>query len=150
LRHREAVDLAGDADFFAATFDPSDDGDFGPATGGEKLGEARIKKAIPGYYLSTVKGGSSTGILQDICAYTYDIYLVGNAKLPDAVVRSVLQAIWVNIDKLPQFHPGFAEWTKARAVDPEVTIPAGATTGPIRVRMPGVLWTRSTDDFVVT
>jgi TRAP transporter TAXI family solute receptor len=88
-----------------------------------KLGEERIKKAIPGYYLSTVKGGSSTGILQDICAYTYDIYLVGNAKLPDAVVRSVLQAIWINIDKLPQFHPGFAEWTKARAVDPEVTIP---------------------------
>ena len=36
---------------------------------------------------------------------------------PIAVVRSVLQAIWVNIDKLPQFHPGFVEWTKARAVD---------------------------------
>ena len=69
--------------------------------------EERIKKAIPGYYLSTVKGGSSSGILEDICAYTYDIYLVGHAKLPDAVVRSVLQAIWVNIDKLPQFHPGF-------------------------------------------
>ena len=43
--------------------------------------------------------------------------------LPDAVVRNVLQAIWVNVEKLPQFHPGFAEWTKARAVDPEVTIP---------------------------
>ncbi len=88
-----------------------------------KLGEERIKKAIPGYYLSTVKGGSSSGILDDVCAYTYDIYLVGHAKLPDAVVRSVLQAIWVNIDKLPQFHPGFVEWTKARAVDAEVTIP---------------------------
>jgi hypothetical protein len=88
-----------------------------------KQGEARIKKAVPGYYLSTVKAGSSTGILEDICAYTYDIYLVGHKALPDAVVRSVLQAIWVNIDKLPQFHPGFAEWTKERAVDAEVTIP---------------------------
>lgn len=88
-----------------------------------KLGEQRIKKAVPGYYLSTVKAGSSTGIVEDTCAYTYDIYLVGHAKLPDAVVRSVLQAIWVNIDKLPQFHPGFSEWTKARAVDPEVTLP---------------------------
>ena len=48
-----------------------------------KLGEERIKKAVPGYYLSTVKGGSSSGILQDLCAYTYDIYLVGHAKLPD-------------------------------------------------------------------
>ena len=27
-----------------------------------KLGEERIKKAVPGYYLSTVKGGSSSGI----------------------------------------------------------------------------------------
>jgi hypothetical protein len=88
-----------------------------------KQGEARIKKAVPGYYLSVVKAGSSTGIVEDTCAYTYDIYLVGHKALPDAVVRNVLQAIWVNVDKLPQFHPGFAEWTKARAVDAEVTLP---------------------------
>jgi TRAP transporter TAXI family solute receptor len=86
-------------------------------------GEARIKKAVPGYYLSRLKAGFSTGILEDICTYTYDIYLVGHKGLPDAVVRSVLQAIWVNIQKLPQFHPGFSEWTKERAVDPEVTMP---------------------------
>ncbi|HEU5463105.1 MAG TPA: TAXI family TRAP transporter solute-binding subunit [Candidatus Binatia bacterium] len=88
-----------------------------------KQGETRIKKAIPGYYLSVVKAGSSTGIVEDTCTYTYDIYLVGHKALPDAVVRNVLQAIWVNVDKLPQFHPGFAEWTKARAVDAEVTLP---------------------------
>lgn len=88
-----------------------------------KQGEARIKKAIPGYYLTTVKSGASTGIVEDTCTYTYDIYLVGHKALPDSVVRSVLQAIWVNIDKLPQFHPGFSEWTKERAVDPEVTLP---------------------------
>jgi len=88
-----------------------------------KQGEERIKKAVPGYYLSIVKAGSSTGIVEDTCVYTYDIYLVGHKALPDAVVRNVLQAIWVNVEKLPQFHPGFAEWTKARAVDPEVTIP---------------------------
>ena len=35
------------------------------------------QESDPGYYLSTVKAGSSTGILEDICAYTYDIYLVG-------------------------------------------------------------------------
>jgi uncharacterized protein len=88
-----------------------------------KQGEARIKKAVPGYYLSVVKAGSSTGIVEDTCAYTYDIYLVGHKALPDAVVRNVLQAIWVNIEKLPQFHPGFGEWTKSRAVDSEVTLP---------------------------
>jgi TRAP transporter TAXI family solute receptor len=88
-----------------------------------KVGEERIKKAIPGYYLSVMKAGSSPGIVEDTCTFTYDIYLVGHAKLPDTVVRSALQAIWVNVDKLPQFHPGFAEWTRARAVDPEVTLP---------------------------
>jgi TRAP transporter TAXI family solute receptor len=88
-----------------------------------KQGEARIKKAVPGYYLTTVKAGASTGIVDDTCTYTYDIYFVGHKALRDAVVRSVLQAIWVNIGKLPQFHPGFAEWTRERAVDPEVTIP---------------------------
>ena len=36
---------------------------------------------------------------------------------------NVLQAIWINIEKLPQFHPGFTEWTKDRAVDVEVTMP---------------------------
>ena len=88
-----------------------------------KQGEARIKKAVPGYYLSVVKSGSTTGVIEDTCAYTYDIYLVGHKALPDAVVRNIIQAIWVNIDKLPQFHPGFAEWTRARSVDAEVTIP---------------------------
>ena len=86
-------------------------------------GEERIKKAVPGYYLSTVKAGSSTGIVEDTCAYTYDIYFVGHKGLPDAVVQAVLKAIWDNIAKLPPFHPGFVEWTKERAVDPEVTMP---------------------------
>ena len=86
-------------------------------------GEARIKKAVPGYYLSTVKAGSSAGILEDICAYTYDIYYVGHKDLPDAVVHATLKAIWDNIAKLTPLHPGFVEWTKERAADPEVTMP---------------------------
>ncbi|MEX0806639.1 MAG: TAXI family TRAP transporter solute-binding subunit [Candidatus Binatia bacterium] len=86
-------------------------------------GEARIKKAVPGYYLSTMKAGSSTGIVEDTCTYTYDIYLIGHKALPDGVVQAALKAIWDNIAKLPPVHPGFREWTRERAVDPEVTIP---------------------------
>jgi TRAP transporter TAXI family solute receptor len=86
-------------------------------------GLERIKKAVPGYYLSTVKAGSSSGIVEDTCAYTYDIYLIGHKALPDAAVQAILKALWDNIAKLPPLHPGFAEWTKARAVDAEVTIP---------------------------
>ena len=86
-------------------------------------GLERIKKAVPGYYLSTVKAGSSSGIVEDTCAYTYDIYLVGHKALPDAAVQTVLKALWDNVAKLPPLHPGFAEWTRERAVDPEVTLP---------------------------
>ena len=86
-------------------------------------GDERIRKAVPGYYLSIVKAGSTTGAFEDICAYTYDIYLVGHKALPDAVVQAALKAIWDNIAKLPPLHPGFAEWTRERAVIPEVTLP---------------------------
>jgi TRAP transporter TAXI family solute receptor len=86
-------------------------------------GLERIKKAVPGYYLSTVKAGSSSGIVEDTCTFTYDIYFIGHKALPDAAVLTMLKGLWENIAKLPPLHPGFAEWTRERAVDPEVTIP---------------------------
>ena len=87
------------------------------------LGDERIRKAVPGYYLSIVKAGSTTGAVEDTCAYTYDIYFVGHKALPDAVVQAALKAVWDNLAKLPPLHPGFAEWNRERAVIPEVTLP---------------------------
>ncbi|HEX7227566.1 MAG TPA: TAXI family TRAP transporter solute-binding subunit, partial [Candidatus Binatia bacterium] len=49
--------------------------------------------------------------------------LVGHKALPEAAVMTMLKGIWENIAKLPPLHPGFAEWTRERAVDPEVTLP---------------------------
>ncbi len=88
-----------------------------------KQGEARIKKAVPGYYLSVVKAGSSTGIVEDTCVYTYDIYLVGHKALPDAVVRNVLQAIWVNVDKLPPIPSGLCGMDESASRRRRVTLP---------------------------
>ena len=85
--------------------------------------EDRMKKAVPGYYLATLKAGSSTGILEDICGFAYDIYMIGNKGLPDAVVQGTLKAIWDNIAKLPPLHPGFKDWTRERAVSPDATLP---------------------------
>lgn len=86
-------------------------------------GEERVKKSTPGYYLRTLKSGFSTGIVEDTCVLTYDIYFLGHKALPNAMVQATLKAVWENIDQLPPLHPGFQEWTKERAVDPEVTIP---------------------------
>ena len=86
-------------------------------------GEERIRKSTPGYYMRTLKGGFSTGIIQDTCVLAYDIYFLGHKALPDIVVQATLKAIWENIDQLPPLHPGFQEWTRERAVDADVTIP---------------------------
>ena len=86
-------------------------------------GEERIKKAVPGYYLTTLKSGSSTGIVGDTCVQAYDIYFVGHKALPGQVVQAALKALWENVDKLPPLHPQFKDWTRERAASPDVTIP---------------------------
>ena len=60
-----------------------------------------MRKAVPGYYLITLKSGSSTGIVGDTCVLAYDIYMVGHKGLANEVVTHSLKAIWDNIDKLP-------------------------------------------------
>jgi len=87
------------------------------------LGEERIKKAIPGYYVVLLKAGSSTGVIEDTCVYAYDLYLITHKAQPDGVVRATLKALWENVDKLPPLHPSFKQWTRERAVSSEVTIP---------------------------
>jgi uncharacterized protein len=86
-------------------------------------GEERIKKAVPGYYLTTLKSGSSTGIVGDTCVQAYDIYFVGHKALPGKVVQAALKALWDNVEKLPPLHPQFKDWTRERAASADVTIP---------------------------
>lgn len=86
-------------------------------------GEARIRKAVPGYYARWVKAGATTGIVEDTCAIAYDVYLGAGRGASDAVVEAALKGIWENVDKLPPIHPIFREWTRERAVSAEVTIP---------------------------
>ena len=82
-----------------------------------------MRKAVPGYYLITLKSGSSTGIVGDTCVLAYDIYMVGHKGLSNEVVAHSLKAIWDNIDKLPPLNPQFNEWTRERAASPDITIP---------------------------
>ncbi len=86
-------------------------------------GEERLRKAVPGYYPRWVKAGSATAVVEDTCVMAYDIYLTTHKGAPEQVVETVLKAIWENVHNLPPFHPLFGEWTRERAVDPDVTIP---------------------------
>lgn len=85
-------------------------------------GEERVKKAVPGYYLTTIKSGSSAAVVADTCVLTYDIYFVGHKALRGDVVQATLKAIWDNIEKLPPLNPQFKEWTRERAASADVTM----------------------------
>jgi uncharacterized protein len=86
-------------------------------------GEKRLRQAVPGYYPRVVKAGAALAVVEDTCFVAYDICLTSSKAASDAVVLAVLKAVWDNIEKLPPFHPAFNEWTRERAVDPDVTIP---------------------------
>jgi len=86
-------------------------------------GEARLRKAVPGYYPRIIKAGTATAVVEDACFIAYDIYLGTGKNVPDTVVEAALKAIWENVQMLPPLHPIFKEWTRERAVDPDVTIP---------------------------
>ncbi|MBI2468415.1 MAG: TAXI family TRAP transporter solute-binding subunit, partial [Candidatus Rokubacteria bacterium] len=86
-------------------------------------GEARLRKAVPGYYPRWVKPGTATAVVEDTCLIAYDLYLTVGKTVPDAVVEATVRAIWEGAEKLPPLHPVFREWTRERAVDPDVTLP---------------------------
>ncbi|HEY7319864.1 MAG TPA: TAXI family TRAP transporter solute-binding subunit [Candidatus Binatia bacterium] len=86
-------------------------------------GDKRVRQAVPGYYTRMMKAGSGAAIVEDTCTIAYDIYFATHKSAPDQVVNTVLKAIWDNDEKLKPIHPAFKEWTRERAVDPDVTIP---------------------------
>jgi uncharacterized protein len=86
-------------------------------------GDKRIRQAVPGYYTRMVKAGGGTAVVGDTCFVAFDICLTSSMAASDTVVATVIKAVWDNIEKLPPLHPAFKEWTRERAVDPDVTIP---------------------------
>lgn len=86
-------------------------------------GDARVRKAVPGYSTTTLKAGFSTGIITDTCVLTFDLYMLGHKGLSADTVQASLKAIWDNVDKLPPLHAQFQDWTRERAISADVTVP---------------------------
>ena len=86
-------------------------------------GERRLMTAVPGYYGRVVKAGTATGVVEDTCFIAYDTYWATGKGVPDQVVEATLKAVWEKVAELAPIHPMFREWTRERAVDPDVTIP---------------------------
>jgi hypothetical protein len=107
-------------------------------------GDRRVRQAVPGAYTRIVKAGTALAVLDDACVVVNDIYLSTHRAAADQVVTSTLKAIWDNIEKLPPLHPAFNEWTRARAVDPDVTIPYHSAA--IQFYKERGLWSAKMDD----
>ena len=86
-------------------------------------GEQRLGRAVPGYYTRLMKAGSALAVVEDTCVIAYDIYFSTHKAAPDQVIAGALKAVWDNLEKLSPVHPIFKEWTRDRAVAPDVTMP---------------------------
>ena len=106
-------------------------------------GEARLRKAVPGYYPKWIKAGTAAAVVDDTCVVAYDIYLTVGAKVSDAVVGTMLKGVWDNFEKLHPIHPHLKEWTRERAVTADVTLPYHP--GAIQFYRERGLWTKELD-----
>lgn len=86
-------------------------------------GDKRIRTAVPGYYGRVIKAGGAAAVVVDTCVVAYDVYFAAGKTASDQVVEATLKAVWNDVATLVPIHPIFREWTRERAVDPEVTIP---------------------------
>lgn len=86
-------------------------------------GFARVTDAIPGYFMMEREAGSSPAIRDDLCTTAYQIYLVSHAGADDAMVTAVLEALWHNLEELPQYHPSLHAWNADAAVPEAPTLP---------------------------
>ena len=106
-------------------------------------GQARLKKAVPGYYGRVVKAGTATAVVEDTCFLAYDTYLVASKLVPDHVVEATLKAISDRVEELHPMHPLLKEWTRERFVDPEPTLPYHP--GAIRYYKDKGIWSAAMD-----
>jgi len=106
-------------------------------------GQARLKKAVPGYYGRVVKAGTATAVVEDTCFLAYDTYLVASKLVPDLVVEATLKAISDRVEELHPMHPLLKEWTRERFVDPEPTLPYHP--GAIRYYKDKGVWSAAMD-----
>ena len=111
---------------------------------GDERARRLLQEAVPGYYPARLKTGRSAGIVQDIWAVAFDIYLVTHKDLSEDVAYQVTKTLWEQNRKLWPLHSAFEEWATRRYVDPGVTIPYHP--GAIRLYREKGAWTRRMEE----
>jgi TRAP transporter TAXI family solute receptor len=88
----------------------------------EAVDRAR-RATFPGFYAQLLKAGSFVGVVEETHVLAVDVYLATQKKVPDEVVRTVVEALLANYRELAPLHPTLKEWVPERFVSPTATVP---------------------------
>jgi len=83
----------------------------------------RLREAVPGYYASRWKAGSTAGVTEDVSAVSYDVYVTTHKKMSNKAVYEVVKALWERQKTLFSKHPILKRWKSERFASIDVTIP---------------------------
>jgi len=83
----------------------------------------RLREAVPGYYASRWKAGSTAGVTEDASAASYDVYLTTHKAMSNKAVYEATKALWDGQKTLFSKHPILKRWMNDRFANTDVTIP---------------------------
>lgn len=83
----------------------------------------RLSEAVPGYYASRWKAGSTAGVTEDVSAVSYDVYLTTHKAMSNKVVYEAAKALWNGQKTLFSKHPILKRWKNDRFASTDVTLP---------------------------
>jgi len=83
----------------------------------------RLREAVPGYYASRWKAGSTAGVTEDVSAVSYDVYVTTHKKMSNKAVYEVVKALWDGQKTLFGKHPILKRWKLDRFASTDVTLP---------------------------
>jgi len=86
-------------------------------------GLKRLVEIYPGTHVTTLKKGSSVGILEDTPVMANDIYIVAPVSLSEDLVAAVLKVAWDQNEELRSVTARMKLWTRERMVSTEASIP---------------------------
>lgn len=93
------------------------------AIGTSPEGLKRMAETNPGTYMTVVKKGSSSGVLEDTPVQANDTYVSAAALLREDVAYATVKALWDYNEKLVKISPRLRRWTRGRMVSTEAAIP---------------------------
>jgi TRAP transporter TAXI family solute receptor len=88
----------------------------------DEASKKRLMEAVPGYYASQWKAGSTAGVLEDISAVSYDVYLTTHKRMSNQAVYEAVKALWNGQKTLFGKHPILKRWKSNRFASTEVVM----------------------------